>query len=698
MQQTVQLQRGSRLAEQRRDHQRAVRQHNGNPPACGGQGLCRVFGGVGGFCGFCFGSIIGFAGDLNLGLCKIEGVAAPRTADRRILAADLGKVAVVHLRALRKGADSQRSRAVRCGKQERLVGAQLVHGIGDAQVAGRAQGLIAVHGLNREDAAALDCRRREADLPVGDCGAAERIGNCDGGVFRRQNMFKRLARAVRDGRGEGIYRAGKQGQRRRFQRQPGRGGRGFSRFIERRRVGNLAFAAVGGAVLHGRLAVRKGDKRGRAAAVEVDRVGAAERQERIGKRRERQPCGVTGASAVGDEEQIAAVRADAERRAGLPGLLMLLVHHAVDGLAVPQDDVAAADRRDRVGEIALAGDAHRDGLTDRKRGIIRRCRKRIRHGQDGASRGDLAVLDAFAHCGDLGAHLAAERDGVVEREDILGRGKAGQRRGLAVVAGEQVDTVDAGIFVEMADREGRVADPDRDRLTDLAEDRIAVLVKADGIAVVRRGEQPPVREQHAHRHAGVQAEKVGVDRCGQGLAVCGCHARQGRELFAAVQGRAEVDGSDPRAGCGRCGDGECGLHNLARCAVLIARERCRRAERSLGHARDAAEGAEPVRVDRRRRFGGRVRIGLRFGSGIGSGHFRGGGFRRGNGFGGGRKQQGQRKCERRQCRGNSFVCICHAGFLLLRFCGKAVYARLTRADTVFSGLKPRQTSFSSSAG
>ena len=319
---------------------------------------------------------------------------------------------------------------------------------------------------------------------------------------------------------------------------------------------------------------------------------------------------------------------------------MLFVRHAVDRLAVPEDDIAAAERGDRILKPALARDAHREGSVRREHGVVRRSGKTVRHDEHGGICGNLAVLLRRAHRGDGGAHLAAEREVALELEDIFGCGKALLRGGFAVVAGEQVDAVDAGVFVDMADRERRRIGLERDGLAHLAEHRAAVCVKADGIAPVRGGQQPSVRRQHAHRHAGVEAEEVGVYRGGERFARNGCRLRQARELFAAVEVFAEVDGGDVRAVCRRRGDGKRRLHRRAGGAVLVAGERCRRAERGFREVCDTAEGAERIRVDRRRRLG--CRFGGRFGgrrsgcSGFGScvgsrSRFGGGGEQQGKG-------------------------------------------------------------------
>ena len=658
MQQAVELERGSRLTEQRRDHQRAVEQGKRDAAAHGGQGFGRCFGF--GFGGFFFGVIGGFAGDFDPGLRKTEGAAAFDGAERLVFAADVGEIADIDLRAVGVGVQRHGDRAVGRGQQQRFGGAQLVHGVGDAQIAGRAQRFVPHAGLDREDAAAPDGRRGKDDRAVRNLGAAERVRDGQGRVLRREDVFDGFARAALHGGGDRAGRARKQRQRRGREQQAVRRLCGVVLFIERGRIGNLAFAAVRGAVLHGGRAVCKGDERGRAAAVKVDRLGAAERREGVGQRRERQSAGIARAAAVGDEQQVAAVGSDAERGAGLAGLLVLLVDRAVLESALPEDDVAAAERGNRVFKPAVAGQAHRDGLADRQSGIVRGRRKGGRHGQHGRPLRDRAVFGGLAHLGDFGGHLAAERERAVEREDVFGRGKTGERRGLAVVAGEQVDAVDAGVFVDVADREGRRIGLDRDGLADLAEDHAAVLIKADRIAAVRGGQQPPVRDQNAHRHAGVQAEKVGVDGGGERFALDGRRILQGGELLAAVQARAEVDGGNPRAGGRGSGDGERRLHHLAGGAVLVARERCRRAERRFREVCDAAERAERVRVDRRGRFCGGVGLGRRRGSGIGSGCSRGGGFGRGDGFGCGGQQQRQGERERRQRRDEFFICMRHA--------------------------------------
>ena len=413
MQQAVQLQRGSRFAEQGGEHQRAVEQGKGDSAAHGFDG----FGGVG------FGGFIGGVGCIGGRVCvgqfcradgKGKGAAALRAADGVILAAHGGKVAEVHLLAVLVGVQRQRDGTVRRGKQQCFGCAQFVHRVGDAQIAGGAQRLVAHAGLHREDAAARDRRGGEYNRAVAQLGLSERVRDGERRVLRRQRVRKRLARAVFDRPGDSVRRTGKQQRRVLRQHEAGRGGGDFVLFIERRRVGDLALTAVRGAVLHRRRAARKGDERRGAAAVEVDGIGAAECRQRVGKRRQRQPACVAGASAVGDEQKIAAVRLDAERRAGLTGLFVFFVDHAVHRFAVPKDDIAAAERGDCVLKPAFARDAHREGGVRREHGIVRGGGKGVRHDEHGRIRGNLAVLLRGAHRSDGGAHLAAEREAAVE--------------------------------------------------------------------------------------------------------------------------------------------------------------------------------------------------------------------------------------------------------------------------------------------
>ena len=284
--------------------------------------------------------------------------------------------------------------------------------------------------------------------------------------------------------------------------------------------------------------------------------------------------------AVNDEKQYATVGFDAERGAGLTGLFVVLVGDPLDRLAVLNDDVAAADRARKGFKPAFARDLDRNARPKLKRGVVDRRRQAARHGEDGAALGNLAVFDVLTNADHLAPDFPAERQLAIKAKDVLVCFKAGQRRAFAVIAREQIGAVNAWIFVNMADRKRFAVKLDRNCFADFPEQRLAVRTEADGVSAVRGRNQPPLRDENTHRHAGPQAEKVGVDRRKQCfVGIVRIFARQRGKLFTDVQILAEVDGAEQRAVLRRSGNSESSLRILARCAVFVARQRRRNAER-----------------------------------------------------------------------------------------------------------------------
>ena len=530
----------------------------------------------------------------------LDGYAHRVTLDRcrkiGVLAHHAERIPEIHRLAVLFGGCVQGHFPARGRDQHRLIDGEAVERIGDGEEEIERDGLLPIFGHDAHPAHAALVPCGEDDLTVCKSGTAESFIHRDGGVVLGKRVLDRIA--------VGIHQCERERQRAAREQDLGGGSidermqicRLVHVLIDRKGVGDLALGFFRRAVGDGRFGAVKEHHDAGAAAVKIDRIGAAERAHCLGKLGHGQSHGIGRLSAVRDKQHHLAALGNAHRRAGMLSGLEILIGDIGGKLAVRKDNAAAADSADSLGKLLADLDLDVHAVADLEPLICRLADVIIGHDEHGAALGDLVFKSAAADLGHFAAHAVARIDLIVEIDHVFVCGHVrGHARGGRIILGEQVHTVDGGVFVHVFDIVPLAAELDRDGVLHLAEEGFAVFVKADRHVAVRGGDVASVLDVHAERYARLQAEKVGVN-CGEQSLVLFFTADKRGNAHARAETVAEVHAAYDAAARRIDRDGVYRLRGLPVLAGVAVQVR-RRAQRLDRRGLDLAKARNRVCID-----------------------------------------------------------------------------------------------------